>query len=174
MQRLSDEKRVDVVIESFAIVLRKHPAARLVIGGTGPSLPALQSLANKLGLSDTVLFSGYIPDDELPLYYAMADIFVFHSAYETFGIVLAEAMAAGTPVVSVDHTAIPDVVTDRDTGVLVPPFDPAAMANAVGELLESPGERARLSANARLWVEKNLAWERIADHYEEVLKAVVR
>lgn len=172
MQRLSNEKRVDVVIESFALVAKKHPAARLVVGGTGPSMQGLQALTVRLGIEGSVLFTGYISDEELPRYYAMADVFVFHSAYETFGIVLAEAMAAGKPIVSVNHTAIPDVVSDRNTGVLVPPFDPRAMAHAITELIDDPAERARLGANARLWVEKNLAWDRIAGRYEEVLEAV--
>ena len=174
MQRLSNEKRVDIVIESFAFVLKKHPEARLVIGGTGPALQGLQSLTHQLGVADTVLFTGYIPDEDLPRYYAMADIFVFHSAYETFGIVLAEAMAASKPIVSVNHTAIPDVVSDRNTGVLVPPFDPAAMAKAVEDLIDDAPERARLGANGRLWVEENLAWEKIAARYEEVFEAVIR
>ncbi len=174
MQRLSNEKRVDIVIESFALVSKRHPEARLVIGGTGPALQGLQSLAQRLGVADTVLFTRYIPDEDLPRYYAMANIFVFHSAYETFGIVLAEAMAAGKPIVSVNHTAIPDVVSDRNTGVLVPPFDPAAMAKAVEDLLDDASERARLGANGRLWVEENLAWEKIAARYEEVFEAVTR
>jgi phosphatidylinositol alpha-1,6-mannosyltransferase len=174
MQRLSPEKRVEVVIESFAIVSRKHPEARLVVGGTGPSLSDLQALAQKLGLADTVLFTGYIPDDDLPRYYAACDIFVFHSAYETFGIVLAEAMAAGKPIVSVNHTAIPDVVSDRDTGILVPPFDPAAMARAISELIDDPNERARLGANGRMFAESNLSWDRVAAMYEDVFEAVMR
>jgi glycosyltransferase involved in cell wall biosynthesis len=155
-------------------ILRRHPGALLIIGGKGAALDGLESLAKGLGVSRSVRFAGYVPDAELPGYYAAADVFVFHSTYETFGIVLAEAMAAGKAIVSVNSTAIPEVVSQGITGMLVPPLDPEALSNEVIRLLDSPGERARLGKNARKWAEENLDWNVIAAQYEETLQNAAR
>ena len=88
IQRLDPWKQVDVLIRAQSIVLKKTDAY-LVVGGKGPELKRLQSLAHDLGISSRVLFTGYIADRELPLYYAVADLFVFHSSYETFCLSLA-------------------------------------------------------------------------------------
>ncbi len=171
VQRLAPEKRVDILVEAMPSILRSHAGAVLVIGGTGRARRDLESLAHRLGVGDSVRFAGYVPDEELGGYYAAADVFVFHSTYETFGVVLGEAMAAGKPVVSVNSTAIPEVVTDGETGVLAPPLDPAAFADKVNSLLESPEERKRLGENARRWAETHLDWAVISGQYEEALLA---
>ena len=174
VQRLSPEKRVDIIVRAMPHVLREHPQIVFVIGGTGKSEPKLVSLVQQLGLKQSVRFTGYIPGADLPLYYAMCDIFVFHSTYETFGIVLAEAMAAGKPIVSVRSTAIPEVVTDGETGILVPSLDAQAIADKVIYLLDTPAERVRLGRNARAWAERHLDWNVIASQYEAVLEAASR
>jgi glycosyltransferase involved in cell wall biosynthesis len=169
LQRLAPEKRVDVLVEAMPSVLRNHPETVLVVGGTGKARGDLESLTHRLGIARSVRFAGYIPDAELGSYYAAADVFVFHSTYETFGVVLGEAMAAGKPVVSVDSTAIPEVVTDGETGILAPPLDPAALADKVNFFLGSPAERERVGKNARRWAETHLDWNAIAGQYEEAL-----
>jgi phosphatidylinositol alpha-1,6-mannosyltransferase len=174
VQRLSPEKRVDIIIQAMSYVLREHPQAILVIGGAGKSQPKLVSLVQQLGLEQSVRFIGYIPDADLPLYYAMCDIFVFHSTYETFGVVLAEAMAVGKAIVSVNSTAIPEVITDGKTGVLVPPLSALAMADRINHLLDAPSECARLGSNARTWAEQHFDWNLIAGRYEAVLETVNR
>jgi phosphatidylinositol alpha-1,6-mannosyltransferase len=170
VQRLAPEKRVDIVVRAMPSILKRHPRAVLVVGGSGAALEELESLAGRLGVAGSVHFAGYVPDLDLPDYYAAADVFVFHSTYETFGVVLAEAMAAGKPIVSVNSTAIPEVVCDGTTGILVPPLDPESLADKVCFLLDSPSERERLGRNARAWAEKNLDWDDIANRYESVLE----
>jgi phosphatidylinositol alpha-1,6-mannosyltransferase len=174
MQRLAPVKRVDILIRAMPRILRNHPRAVLVVGGTGPSRPGLESLVRETGLAQSVRFTGYIADLELPRYYAMADVFVFHTTYETFGVVLAEAMAAGKPIVSVRSTAIPDVISDGTTGILARPLDPDDLAEKVCLLLDSPSERERLGRNARVWAEENLGWDPIANQYESVLETAAR
>jgi glycosyltransferase involved in cell wall biosynthesis len=174
MQRLSPEKRVDIVIEAMPHILREHPRAVLVIGGSGKSRPKLVSLVQQLGLEQSVRFTGYIPEADLPLYYAMCDVFVFHSTFETFGVVLAEAMASGKPIVSVRSTAIPEVITEGKTGLLVPPLNPQAMAEKVVYLLDTPSERRQLGHSARAWAEQHFDWNDIAAQYEVVLERVWR
>jgi glycosyltransferase involved in cell wall biosynthesis len=174
LQRLSPEKRVDIIVRAMPYVLREHPQTVLVIGGSGKAKPRLVTLVQKLGLEQFVHFTGYIADADLPLYYAMCDVFVFHSTYETFGVVLAEAMAAGKPIVSVCSTAIPDVITDGETGILVPPLSVQALAEKVVHLIDAPSERHRLGRRARAWAEQNFDWDVIAAQYGAVLQSVHR
>ena len=169
VQRLSPEKRVDVIIRAMTYVLEECPDVKLVIGGKGPSQSKLVSLVKKLSLEQSVHFTGYIPDIDLPAYYAMADLFVFHSTYETFGLVIAEAMASGKPVVSVRSTAIPDVVQDGQTGLLASPLDPVDMASKITDLLDSPTRIHELGCQGRLWAEQHFDWDVIAEQYETVL-----
>jgi phosphatidylinositol alpha-1,6-mannosyltransferase len=171
VQRLAPEKRVDVLVEAMPASLRRHPETVLIVGGAGRARGELESLSRRLGVDRSVRFAGYIPDAELPGYYATGDVFVFHSTYETFGVVLGEAMATGKPVVSVRCTAIPEVVSDGETGVLAPPLDPPAFADKVNFLLDHPAERDRLGKNARRWAETHLDWNVIARQYEETLIA---
>jgi phosphatidylinositol alpha-1,6-mannosyltransferase len=174
IQRVAPEKRVDVIVRAMPSILRRHPRAVLLVGGKGSALDSLRELSKELGVADSVRFAGYVPDADLPAHYAAADVFVFHSTYETFGVVLAEAMAAGKPIVSVNSTAIPEVVADGRTGLLVPPLDPDALAEKISHLLESPGERERLGRNARAWAEENLQWDAIAGQYEAALEKAAR
>jgi glycosyltransferase involved in cell wall biosynthesis len=169
VQRLSPKKRVDIIIQAMPYILHRHPNTLLVIGGSGSSQPKLVSLVQQLGLSQSVLLMGHVPHNDLPLYYAMADIFVFHSTYETFGIVIAEAMASGTPVVSVRSTAIPEVVQEGHTGLLATPLDPIDMANKITDLLDSPSKIRKFGRNGRLWAEQHFDWDVIAEQYEKVL-----
>jgi phosphatidylinositol alpha-1,6-mannosyltransferase len=174
IQRVAPEKRVDVLVRAMPSILRRHPRAILVVGGKGSALDSLRELAAGLGVAGSVRFAGYVPDADLPAHYAAADVFVFHSTYETFGVVLAEAMAAGRAIVSVNSTAIPEVVADGETGLLVPPLDPDALAEKVCFLLESPGERDRLGRNARAWAQAHLGWDTIAGRYEAALEKAAR
>src|SRR5690606_5498993 len=98
--RLAKEKSFDLLIEAFAQLER--PEAELVIIGSGDEKSNLEKLAQTLGLSERVTFTGLIEFDEVPKYLAASDLFVFASITETQGLVTLEAMAAGLPVVAVD------------------------------------------------------------------------
>jgi 1,2-diacylglycerol 3-alpha-glucosyltransferase len=103
--------------------------------------------ARELGLGDRVLFTGFIPREELVDYYRAADLFVFASKTETQGLVLMEAMAAGLPAVVVRAMGVTDVVFDGETGVLVPE-DESLFAQTVIELLQDPQRRSQLHQGA--------------------------
>jgi len=172
LQRLSAEKRVDVVIDAVALLMKQaYPNVRLVIGGTGELESRLRKQARELGLHGRILFAGYIPDSELAKYFAMSDIFVFHSVFETFGIVLAEAMAAGKPIVSVESTAIPELVEDGINGLLVPPLDPEEMAKALIRLVHDRSLRKKMGDCNRRKA-RAFDWEDVADRYEKLLEQV--
>lgn len=169
LQRLDPWKRVDVVVKAMNIVLGKMDAY-LVIGGKGAEQAPLMRLVRDRGLSSRVVFTGYIKESDLPFYYAMSDLFIFHSTYETFGLVLLQAMASGKPVVSVRSTAIPELIDHRRTGVLVEPLNPNDLAQAAIALLKDEAAMTSFSAEARKRAVEEYSWQRVADLYEQIFE----
>jgi len=169
LQRLDYVKRVDILIRSMPQILARRPHTYLVIGGQGSDRPRLEKLAAALGVAERVIFTGFIPEAILPVYLAMADLFVFHSTYETFGMVLAEAMYYGKAVVAVRNTAIPEVVDEGESGLLVPALDPPAFAAAVLCLLEDDPRRHAMGHHGREHARAVFSWDAIAEQYEAVL-----
>lgn len=173
LQRLSKEKKVDVLLESMKYIVDRIPNTELIIGGTGPDRERLMELRNQLGLRDKIKFAGFIPDGEIGDYFNLCDVFVFNSIYETFGIVLAQAMAFGKPIASVLSTAIPSVVRNKECGLLVPMDKPQKMADAVVRLLNDEKLRKKLGDNGRKRAEALFNWDVVTKKYEEVfLKAI--
>jgi len=167
LQRLAPEKRVDALLHALRRGLDAGAAVTLVIGGTGPEAPALRALAAELGIDKHVRFAGYVPRAALGAYFEACDLFAFHSTYETFGLVVAQAMSYGRAVVSVRSTALPEVV--GDAGVLVPPGDPIALGDAIAALAHDPARRRQLGEAGRRRAAALYAWDRVADRYERVL-----
>jgi glycosyltransferase involved in cell wall biosynthesis len=167
-----EQKGVDVLLESLPLILRHHKVVLNVIG-VGPRLTQYQALAGELGIRRQVRFLGFVEHQEMPRKYQQADLFVLPSRRESFGLVLAEAMACGLPVVTTTAGAIPEVVEDGVTGVLVPPDDPEALANAVVSLLsDRPRMQAMQAAGAKR-VRERFTWDQVAqrvmDGYHSVL-----
>ncbi len=132
------------LIEAFALLRSQHPDVVLVLpGGAGACEAAVRSQVTDLGLEDRVRRVGRIPDADVAGLLRAATVVAVPSTYEGFGLPAAEAMAAGTPLVAADATAIPEVV--GDAGVLVDPMDPGAWAAAIGALLAEPEARGRLA-----------------------------
>lgn len=173
LQRLDYLKRVDIIIRSMLEVLKHSSKTRLIIVGKGADLPRLKAVTSELGISDYVIFTGYLSDSEIPVYHALADLFVFHSTYETFGIVLAEAMNYGKVIVSVNNTAIREVVDDGKTGFLVPTFDYRALAAAILKLLADPTRREEMGKRGEEKVRNTFRWDTIAVKYETVLESLI-
>jgi 1,2-diacylglycerol 3-alpha-glucosyltransferase len=147
VSRLAHEKNVPLVLAALASLRRRLPAVRLLLVGAGPLLDALKVQAADQGLAGAVSFAGSVEHTELPAYYSAADAFAFPSSSETQGLVLAEAFAAGLPVVAVDTPQTRDVFGIHLAGALVPDAD--SMAQALFELLTSPDRRAAASAHSR-------------------------
>ena len=170
LQRLDFLKRVDILIKSMEIILRQKSKVRLIIGGKGEDMPRLKKLAEELKISKYIVFAGFIPDKEIPVYYAISDLFVFHSTYETFGMVLAEAMNYGKAIVSVSNSAIPEVVDNGKTGILVSTLDHEAFANAVLKLLNNNELRNDTARQGYKKVQEFFKWDAISLKYEKVFK----
>lgn len=149
--RLGIEKNLHFLLRAFRAMLdrwRGSRPLRLVLAGNGPHRPLLETYAQELQLGDRVLFTGFIPREELVDYYRAADLFVFASKTETQGLVLMEAMAAGLPAVAVSAMGVRDVVFENETGLLVPE-DEAVFAQTVLDLLQDTERRARLQKGSQ-------------------------
>jgi glycosyltransferase involved in cell wall biosynthesis len=167
LQRLGPEKRVDILLLALKRCLDSTGAGTLVIGGKGLEEARLRSLAGKLGVEKQVRFVGYIPREKLGCYFVACDLFAFHSTFETFGIVVAQAMSYGRAVVTVRNTALPEVLGDG--GLLVETGDWRALGDAMARLLGDGALRRRLGEAGRARAEALFNWDRIAEQYEAVL-----
>jgi glycosyltransferase involved in cell wall biosynthesis len=148
--RLVAEKGIDTLLEAFARVLRWVPQARLEVVGDGPAKPSLQARARHLGVDGRVTFLGWCAPDEMPSVYSRALIGVLPSRLEEgLGMALVEAGLAGCALVGSDLGGIPDIVRPERNGLLVPPNDPEALAEALRALLINPEKAAELGRAAR-------------------------
>ena len=167
--RLIPWKGVRYAIAALAQV----PGAVLVIAGDGHYRAALEEQARTAGLGERVRFLGAVPHEELPRLLAVSDVLVATSfASETFGIALVEAQACGVPVVASRFGGFPEVVRDGETGLLVPPQDPQALAAALRELLADGGRRERMGQAGRQWVRESFHWEKVAERVLEAYRLV--
>ncbi|MCC7104565.1 MAG: glycosyltransferase [Chloroflexi bacterium] len=147
--RLVLQKDLSTLVRSAVLACREQPEARFVVVGGGPERAAAEALATAAGLGEALLFTGPIPHAQLPAYYAAADIFVLPSRYEGNARVLAEAGAAGLPVVTTDVSGARDTVLDGETGFVLPIGDPMAFAGRVCKLLADRQRAAEMGALAR-------------------------
>ncbi|WAH37658.1 1,4-alpha-glucan branching protein domain-containing protein [Alicyclobacillus dauci] len=146
--RLVQEKGVQFLLSAVPSVLCEFPRARFVILGKGPYQGELMAQSARLGISDHVTFTGFAPDDTRNRILCAADVAVFPSVYEPFGIVALEAMAAGTSVVVADVGGLSDIVQHDHNGLKVYPHDPESLAEQLKRLLRDKEFAKRLSAAA--------------------------
>lgn len=152
---LAPAKAHDVLLRALA-GLREHPDARLVILGEGPLRAETEELVSRLGLGERVRLPGFRPDP-FPFMRA-ADLLVLSSAWEGFGLVLIEALACGTPVVSTDCPSGPAEALDHGRfGTLAPPNDPPALAQAIKTALRAPWDAKDLESRARQFAPEEVA-----------------
>jgi glycosyltransferase involved in cell wall biosynthesis len=135
------------LLRATAHVRRAVPGVRLLLVGQGPLEAAARHLAAELGLEETVVFAGFRSDARRLA--ATFDVFTLSSTFEGLPIALLEAMALGRPAVVTRVGGVPEVVTDGAQGLLVPPRDPAALAEGLRCLLGDPQLRARMGTAAR-------------------------
>jgi glycosyltransferase involved in cell wall biosynthesis len=168
--RVAFEKNIDFLLRMFVRLRTRRPDALFVIAGEGPALPHLTKLARELGVESQVRFIGYLDrSSELPDCYAAGDAFVFASRTETQGLVLLEAMAQGTPVVSTAELGTRSILT-ADCGAYVVPEDEETFAAAVAEALNLAPDaqrRSQLRAHAESWASLAMA-RRLMAFYERV------
>ncbi len=144
--RMYPRKRLEDLLRAAAILRERIPDARVRIVGEGPESARLRALHGALGLGECVTFLGDVSRQALAVEYVGADCFCLPTVQEGFGIAFAEAMAAGLAVVACRAAAVPEIVEDRRTGLLVNRESPEELAMALETLLANPGLRADLGA----------------------------
>jgi len=151
--RIGEEKNLDFLLKSFRIVANRISDVHLLLVGDGPLKYQLIDLAKELDIASQLSFTGYLPRSEVISCCASADLFVFSSMTETQGLVLLEAMAAGTPVVAVDALGVSALIKNGQGGCLCEPST-EIFANRVYELLSSDSLRKQKAAQAKLRAEE--------------------
>jgi len=185
--RISPEKGIHVLLQAFELVIRQFPDATLTIVGpewisprgdiTDLSLKReviaslepfyngryLAQLREKLSpaAAQSITFAGLVAHQDVPSFYEAADIYVCPSLYESFGVSVVEAMAASVPVVATRVGVVPELITDRRSGLLVDTNNAQAIADAIGELFRNAALRHSIASAARGTVGSQFSWETI-------------
>lgn len=162
MGRLVYEKGVQNLIAAMPKVLASYHDAKLVIAGKGGMLDELKAQADYLGISNKVYFAGYMNGKDVERMYKAADISVFPSTYEPFGIVALEGMLAERPIVVSDAGGLGEIVEHRVTGMKSYCGNPNSIADSILELLFNPELCDNIVKNAKIKVKENYNWQKIA------------
>ena len=174
LSRLHEKKGVDILIDAAHLLHRAGRRFTLIIAGNGsPQYEAqLREQVRRLGLGDVVAFLGLVTGAQKISLYQAADVYVLPTHQENFGLVLVEALAAGTPVVTTRGTDIWREI--QSAGGTIADNTPAAMADAIGRLLDDRPSLPALGQRGRNWVLKNLYADRMAADYETMYAEVIR
>ena len=161
--RLVTKKGLFTLLLAFRDVLKEIPKAKLRIAGKGKLKPVLSSMSKVLGINGNVEFLGYVPDDALNPLFSSADVFVLPSSFgESFGIVILEAMASGTPVIGTKVGGIEEILEDGKYGVLVHPSDPSELACAMISMMSDRDIQEKIVKRALQKVRKEYDWKVVA------------
>ncbi|MDD3792710.1 MAG: glycosyltransferase family 4 protein [Candidatus Bathyarchaeota archaeon] len=158
--RLYARKGLFTLIESMPTITKRFPKAKFVISGKGQSdeMNKLIAHADKLGVKNKIVFTGYYPDKKLPKLYQIADVFAFSTFYEHHPFAVLEALSTGLPVVTTTVGGIPETIDNGRNGFLVEPFNERQFADRILYLLEHPQEASNMGSLARKTVEDRFDW----------------
>ncbi len=164
-------KGFDVFLAAACLLEESVPGIQVLIVGDGPRRPFLEDVAGRLGIRNRVHFAGKIEDIRIPL--ALMDLFIFPSRWsEAFGLTLVEAMSAGKPVIATQVGAVPEIVQHGVNGWLVPPDDPAFLAESVERLLSDQAAARELGQQAQMRAREAFGLERMVTEVERVYTEV--
>lgn len=165
-------KGCEYLLNSFDLIRKAIDDTQLIYIGQGPLEKTLKKIAEERGISDNVSFLGYIDDRDLPLYYAIADVFVLPSVspLEGFGMVQLEAMAAGKPVVTTTIPGVCGVDSDELATIHVPPKDIQALSAAIIKILQNENLRITMGNNGRKLAIEKYSWENLTRSLEKVYR----
>jgi glycosyltransferase involved in cell wall biosynthesis len=157
---LQPRKNFTRLIEAYSLLVTRYPSLHLVIaGGKGWLYEEIFATVERLDLEEEVVFPGFVADEDLPALYNLAELFVFPSLYEGFGLPPLEAMACGTPVITSDASSLPEVV--GEAGLMVEATDVEGLAEAVRRVLEDDALREGMIAKGVKQVRK-FTWQKAA------------
>lgn len=168
---ISPRKNIKGILNAFSILKKTYriPHRLVIVGEKGWRYQADLSLVKKLGLEEDIIFTGYVDDKDLPAIYSLADVFIFPSLYEGFGLPVMEAMACGTPVVTSNASALAEVV--GTSGVLINPHIPEEIAYKVNLILSDPQLSSLLTVAGKERA-KMFSWEKAARELIEIFHEI--
>ncbi|WP_312618955.1 glycosyltransferase family 4 protein [Haloarcula sp. 1CSR25-25] len=172
--RLAPKKRVEDLIEAYAMAREDVPESELVIVGTGPMRGDLETLAARHGITEHVQFKGYVEDDAIPEYYASAELFVLPAIWEGHPLTLLEAWAAGTPVIATNVEGIAEFVNHEETGYLVPPKSPPELADGLSYALNHPKVTSKWGIQGKEVATSEYSWAQSAQKTNSVYRQMSR
>lgn len=174
--RLTARKGQDTLIRAWPQVLRAVPDAALLVVGDGPHRATLERLADETGVRRHVVFTGAVPWTDIPPYFDAGNVFAMPCRTrlgglepEALGIVFLEAQASGLPVVVGDSGGAPDAVVHGETGYVVDPYNPVAVAAKVADLLTDTRKARAMGDRGRAWVRENWSWDASVATLRELL-----
>ena len=170
--RLVREKGVHVLIDSIPLIMREVPDVKLVIAGTGPMEGQLNHQIIRMGLDQNIHLTGYVNDNLLRQLYKRADVAVFPSLYEPFGIVALEAMASATPVIVSDTGGLSEIVKHGKNGLKFIPGNPNSLADQVKAIFRDEKFAHRLALTASENVISEYDWSSIAKKTYAVYESI--
>jgi glycosyltransferase involved in cell wall biosynthesis len=167
--RLYARKGLFTLIESIPAVVKHFKNVKFIISGRGQSdeMRKLLNYADKIGVKDNIIFTGYYPDKKLPKLYQAADVFAFSTFYEHHPFAVLEALSTGLPVVTTHVGGIPETIESGKNGFLVEPFNPKQFADRILYLLEHPTDASEMGFLARKTILERFDWRIVV---KDVLK----
>lgn len=169
--RLDKEKKVEVVLESLRIITESQKA-HLVITGKGQQQLFLSNLARQLNISSHITFTGFVPEEDLPKIYRIADIFVMASTAELQSVATLEALASGLPIVAAKAIALPELVHQGKNGFLFPPNNSKSLAKKVLMILNNSKLKNKMSSQSLKIVQAHDFTQTVKEHLS-IYKQVV-
>jgi glycosyltransferase involved in cell wall biosynthesis len=167
VNRLHPRKRIDWLIQTMPIVLAKIPNAKAIIIGVGPEENKLKELTKTLGLADSVIFTGFVAQDEIIAYYEASDIYIHLAKQEPFGLAVIEAQAFSKPVITVAEGGPKDNVLDGETGFLID-SKVETLASRIIQLLQDDKLRMQFGAKAKKHIKENYNWQSSVQRFLKV------
>lgn len=137
-------KGLPTLIQAAPLILKEHPEAEFWVAGKDQAESKMKTLCQRAGVMNNFHFSGWQSQSELVNLYAQADVFTIPSITEAFGVVFLEAMAAGVPVIGTEVGGVPEIIQDKENGLLVPPDEPIKLAKAIINILQDQALRDSL------------------------------
>jgi len=177
--RMVPKKGFAVLLHAMPLVVQQCPRARLVLAGDGPLRDELGCLAQQLGIAQRISFAGRLAWDRVPDFIGVSDVFVLPSLRDEFGNVdglpnvLLEALSTGTPVIASAISGVELAIEHGQNGILTPPGDPTALAEAMVALLKDEPLRRMLGQRARLEMETRFTWKGYAQQTLELMEQAV-
>ncbi|WP_425806330.1 glycosyltransferase [Desulfitobacterium sp. Sab5] len=166
---------LDILFESFARLNKLRPGqALLKIAGDGPELFRLKSLAARLGIDQYVEWLGAMPNSKIAQFYRDLDVVVVPSRQESFGVTAVEGSACARPIIASRVGGLPEVVIDRETGIMVEKENVSELTQAMKYFMDHPEERVRMGQAGREFVLRNYAWKENVTQMENVYRRVLQ